>query len=89
MERLRAAGVQVTEGVLERECRWTNRRFNTRHEQGRPYVVLKWASTSDGLLDKHPWGNAACSASADRKPTCSCTAGGRWNRPCWSGAAPW
>ena len=41
VERLRAAGVQVTEGVLERECRWTNRRFNTRHEQGRPYVVLK------------------------------------------------
>ena len=56
VELLRAAGVQVTEGVLERECRWTNRRFNTRHEQGRPYVVLKWASTSDGLLDKHPRG---------------------------------
>ena len=54
VERLRAAGVQVTEDVLEAECRWTNRRFNTRHEHGRPYVVLKWASTADGLLDKHP-----------------------------------
>ena len=54
VERLRAAGVQVSENVLEAECRWTNRRFNTRHAHDRPYVVLKWASTSDGLLDKHP-----------------------------------
>lgn len=53
---LKAAGVQVIEGVLEAECRWTQRRFLTSVELGRPYIVLKWAQSSDGLLDRHPRG---------------------------------
>lgn len=54
IERLRNAGVQVTVGVEEAACRWTNRRFITSIEAGRPYVVLKWARSADGLLDQHP-----------------------------------
>lgn len=52
--RLRAAGVQVTSSVLEAECRWEQRRFLTPFLLHRPHVLLKWARTSDGLLDRHP-----------------------------------
>lgn len=52
--RLREAGIEVTTGVLEDECRWVNRRFITSMELGRPYIVLKWARSSDGFLDQRP-----------------------------------
>lgn len=48
--RLREAGVQVTVGVLEKECRALNRRFITFHEKKRPYVILKWAQSPDGYI---------------------------------------
>lgn len=44
------AGVVVTVGVLEAECRMQNRRFFTFHEKSRPYVHLKWAQTADGFM---------------------------------------
>lgn len=47
IEKLQAAGVEVTTGVLEAECKWLNRRFFTRVQKHRPYVILKWAQTSD------------------------------------------
>ncbi len=53
IERMRAAGIEVTVGVLEQECRWINRRFFTFHSQQRPYIILKWAQTADGFLDDH------------------------------------
>lgn len=48
---LREAGIQVKLGVLEEECMHLNRRFNTFHSKGRPYVVLKWARSMDGYMD--------------------------------------
>jgi diaminohydroxyphosphoribosylaminopyrimidine deaminase/5-amino-6-(5-phosphoribosylamino)uracil reductase len=51
IEILKAGGCQVIEGVLENECREVNRRFFIWHEKGRPYIVLKWAVTSDGFFD--------------------------------------
>lgn len=48
--KLREAGIDVTVGVLEDECRWLNRRFFTVQEKKRPYVVLKWAQTADGFM---------------------------------------
>ncbi len=54
IQRLREAGVEVTEGVLPEECRWAQRRFLTSVENGRPYIVLKWAATADGFLDRLP-----------------------------------
>ncbi len=47
---LREAGIEVTVGVLERECRELNRRFFTAHTSGVPWVLLKWAQSSDGFL---------------------------------------
>lgn len=49
--RLRAAGMEVTVGVLEAECRALNRHFFTFHEQRRPFVTLKWAESADGCID--------------------------------------
>lgn len=50
---LRESGIDVTTGVLEKECRWLNRRFFTFHQHQRPYIILKWAQTTDGFLDDH------------------------------------
>lgn len=54
IDKLRAAGIEVIIGIEEAECRWTNRRFITSIEQHRPYVVLKWARSADGLMDQRP-----------------------------------
>lgn len=48
---LRQAGTDVVTGVMEKECRWLNRRFFTWHEKKRPYVILKWARSADGFID--------------------------------------
>lgn len=52
IEKLKKAGIEVIENVLEDECRKLNKRFFTYHEKNRPYVVLKWSQTLDGYLDK-------------------------------------
>ena len=49
--KMREAGIDVTVGMLEDECLHFNRRFFTAQNEGRPYVILKWAQTSDGYLD--------------------------------------
>jgi diaminohydroxyphosphoribosylaminopyrimidine deaminase/5-amino-6-(5-phosphoribosylamino)uracil reductase len=48
---LREAGIEVTTGVNEEECRRLNKRFYTFHEKKRPYITLKWAQSADGYLD--------------------------------------
>ncbi len=47
---LREAGIEVTEGVLEKECRELNKRFVTAHTLRRPYIQLKWAQSADGFI---------------------------------------
>ena len=49
---LREAGIEVVVGVLEDECRELNKRFLMLHEHHRPYVILKWAQTADGFIDR-------------------------------------
>jgi diaminohydroxyphosphoribosylaminopyrimidine deaminase/5-amino-6-(5-phosphoribosylamino)uracil reductase len=51
IERLRNAGVEVVTDLLHPYCIMMNRRFFTFHEQKRPYIVLKWAQSSEGFLD--------------------------------------
>ena len=53
IQKIKDAGIEVTVGVLEKECRWLNRRFFTFHQHQRPYITLKWAQTADGFLDDH------------------------------------
>ena len=50
IEKLKAAGIEVETGVLEQECRDLNKRFFTFHTEQRPYIILKWAQTSDGFM---------------------------------------
>ncbi len=52
IEKLKNAGIEVVEGVLEEDCKRLNKRFFTFHEKNRPFVILKWAQTADGYLDK-------------------------------------
>lgn len=52
IEKLEKAECTVTVGVLEKESRELNKRFFTCHEKQRPYIILKWAQTQDGFIDK-------------------------------------
>ncbi len=47
---LQDRGVLLRTGVLSEEARRLNRRFFTYHQQRRPYVILKWAQTLDGII---------------------------------------
>lgn len=51
IQRMRAAGIDVSVGVLEEESRRLNGAFFTFHQKKRPRVTLKWAQTSDGFID--------------------------------------
>ena len=51
IKKLKEAGIEVVSGVLGQECRELNKRFSTFHEKKRPYIILKWAQTSDGFID--------------------------------------
>ena len=53
IKKLQDAGIEVTVGVLEKECQWLNRRFFTYHSKHRPYIILKWAQTANGFIDDH------------------------------------
>ncbi len=49
---LKSHGCNVVVGVLEEECYQLNKRFFTYHGKKRPYIILKWAETADGFIDK-------------------------------------
>ena len=53
VQMLRDAGIEVVVGVMEKECRELNKRFLCLHENHRPYVILKWAQTGDGFVDRN------------------------------------
>lgn len=53
IQKLRDAGREVIVGVLEQECRALIKRFVTFYTLHRPYVVLKWAESADGYIDRH------------------------------------
>ncbi len=51
-ELLENAGIEVVSGVLEEDCKDLNKRFFTFHQKKRPFIILKWAESADGFLDK-------------------------------------
>ncbi|MBR6035831.1 MAG: bifunctional diaminohydroxyphosphoribosylaminopyrimidine deaminase/5-amino-6-(5-phosphoribosylamino)uracil reductase RibD [Bacteroidaceae bacterium] len=53
IKKLKDAGMEVTVGVLEEECKALNKRFMTYHGKHRPFVTLKWAESADGFIDGH------------------------------------
>lgn len=50
LARLRAAGVEVTEGVMARQARADQAGFLSRIERGRPWLTLKLAASLDGRI---------------------------------------
>ncbi len=52
VKRLIDAGIEAKVGVLEAESRELNKRFFMFHKNKRPYIILKWAQTQDGFIDK-------------------------------------
>jgi diaminohydroxyphosphoribosylaminopyrimidine deaminase/5-amino-6-(5-phosphoribosylamino)uracil reductase len=50
IEKLKAAGVNVMVGVLEKQALELNKRFFTFHTKHRPYIILKWAQSKDGKI---------------------------------------
>ncbi len=51
IKKLEGAGIEVTTGVLEKESLELNKRFFAHHNLNRPYIILKWAQSSDGFID--------------------------------------
>jgi diaminohydroxyphosphoribosylaminopyrimidine deaminase/5-amino-6-(5-phosphoribosylamino)uracil reductase len=49
---LENAGVNVVSGVLEKECKILNKRFFIFQKNKRPFILLKWAQSADGFIDK-------------------------------------
>ncbi len=50
IEFLKNSGIDVTTGVLEKECRQMNEVFFHYMETGRPFITIKYAQTLDGRI---------------------------------------
>lgn len=50
IQKLIDAGIKVTTGVLEAECKWVNRFFTKFITTGLPYVIVKVAQSLDGSI---------------------------------------
>ncbi|MBL0309431.1 MAG: bifunctional diaminohydroxyphosphoribosylaminopyrimidine deaminase/5-amino-6-(5-phosphoribosylamino)uracil reductase RibD [Bacteroidetes bacterium] len=59
IKKMRRAGIKVTVDVLKEKCDELNKRFITFHTKKRPYIILKWAQSSDGFMapkgNKQKW----------------------------------
>jgi len=49
---LRQSGIEVIEDCEREAGEWLNRRFFTFHRNQRPYVILKFARSADGYIDR-------------------------------------
>ncbi len=49
---LEDAGINVDTDILRKESWELNKRFFTFHQKKRPYIILKWAESLDGFIDK-------------------------------------
>ncbi|MEO8768867.1 MAG: bifunctional diaminohydroxyphosphoribosylaminopyrimidine deaminase/5-amino-6-(5-phosphoribosylamino)uracil reductase RibD [Ferruginibacter sp.] len=47
IEKLKAAGIHIITGILEKEAIALNKRFFTFHKKHRPYIILKWAQSNN------------------------------------------
>jgi diaminohydroxyphosphoribosylaminopyrimidine deaminase/5-amino-6-(5-phosphoribosylamino)uracil reductase len=50
IDKLKAAGIEVSIGLMQREGLDLNSRFFTMMQKERPYIILKWAQTADGFM---------------------------------------
>ncbi|RZM03041.1 MAG: bifunctional diaminohydroxyphosphoribosylaminopyrimidine deaminase/5-amino-6-(5-phosphoribosylamino)uracil reductase RibD, partial [Pedobacter sp.] len=50
IQKLRNAGIEVVENIMEKAAINLNKRFFHFHRYQKPYVTLKWAQTADGFV---------------------------------------
>jgi len=50
IEKLIHNDIEVSCGLMEKECFEMNRRFMTRVMKSRPYIILKWAQSHNGIM---------------------------------------
>jgi len=50
IRKLRESGIEVTTGILMDDCKELNRRFFKFQQKKRPYIILKWAESTDGFI---------------------------------------
>lgn len=50
IQKLQEEGIETIVGVLQKECEMLNKRFITFHSKKRPWIILKWAQSSDGFI---------------------------------------
>ncbi len=50
IENLKAAGIELEFGILEKEAQELNKRFFEFHTNKRPFIILKWAETANHFI---------------------------------------
>lgn len=66
IERIKAAGIDVSHGLLSDESRNLNKRFFSFFENKRPYIILKWAQTTDGFIAREDFDSKWISGETSR-----------------------
>jgi len=67
IEKLKNAGIEVEVGLMEKEGLIINRRFFTSINQERPYIILKWAQSSDRFIARENYDSKWISNNYSRK----------------------
>lgn len=67
IEKLTAAGIEVSVGILEKESISLNQRFLNFHQKKRPYILLKWAQTADGFVARENYDSKWISNASSRQ----------------------
>lgn len=67
IEKLKEAGIEISTGLLENEAEDLNVRFFTAIKKQRPYVILKWAQTSDGFIARENYDSKWISNASSRQ----------------------
>lgn len=67
IRQLQDGGVEVVTGVMRQQGTFLNRRFFRFHQNKRPYIILKWAQTSDGFIARENFDSKWISNEYSRK----------------------
>lgn len=67
IKKLQSAGIMVKAGVLEQECRETNKFFFKHVKTGLPYITIKTAQTIDGKIANNKYESKWISSLESRK----------------------
>ena len=67
IEKLTSNGIEVVTSILENEGLELNKRFFTNIHKKRPYIILKWAETTDGFIARKNYDSKWISNTYSRK----------------------